>query len=162
MLKKLLIIAILVFIFGWVAGNVYSQSSSNYVKKPFSVIKAERISPFDHISEDQIYVYNDRIILEIPDATWAQFTDTNSMDPIIDIGSNSIEIMPKQPSDIHIGDIISYESGPLDAVIIHRVIDVGEDKDGPYYILKGDNNLIQDPEKVRFDQVRGLVVAVIY
>lgn len=162
MIKKLIIITILVFLFGWIAGNAYSQQSTNYVKQPFSVIKSERISPFDHISQDNIFVYDDKVVINIDNPAWAQFTDTNSMDPVIDIGSNSIEIKPRTPEDVHIGDIVSYKSKLIEGVIIHRVVAINEDAEGFYYTLKGDNNLISDPEKVRFDQVEGVVVGVIY
>ncbi|MEA3429932.1 MAG: signal peptidase I [Nanoarchaeota archaeon] len=161
MLKKIAIITILIFIFSILVGNVYSQYSGEY-EKPSSIIKAEKISPYDHISQDQIKVYNDKIIITIDNATWARFTDTNSMDPIIDIGANSIEIKPKSINQVHIGDIISYKSNFMDGIIIHRVIDIGEDKEGAYFYTKGDNNLIRDPEKVRFEQIHGIVVGVLY
>jgi Fe-S-cluster formation regulator IscX/YfhJ len=42
------------------------------------------------------------------------------------------------------------------------VIETGEDSNGWYAIFKGDNNPIRDPSKVRFSQIRRIVVAVIY
>ena len=44
----------------------------------------------------------------------------------------------------------------------HRVIEVGSDTAGGYYIVKGDNNPVEDSEKVRFAQIEGIVVAVVY
>ena len=49
-----------------------------------------------------------------------------------------------------------------DGTIIHRVIDTGRDKEGTYYITKGDNNPVKDSEKVRFNQIKGLLIAIIY
>lgn len=121
---------------------------------------AEIESPGDWVSEEQIKVYEDYIVLELGGATWAKFTDTNSMDPFLDIGANAIEIMPESAEQIQVGDIISYQAD--ESIIIHRVSEIGEDEDGIYYVVKGDNNTFTDPVEVRFDDVVGVLVAVIY
>jgi signal peptidase len=84
------------------------------------------------------------------------------MDPLIDKGANGIEIRPESPDEIEPGDVISYESKFADGIIIHRVIEKGTDDNGVYFITKGDNNPIRDPEKVHFEQVKGILVGVIY
>ncbi|MBW2971491.1 hypothetical protein KY359_00500 [Candidatus Woesearchaeota archaeon] len=122
----------------------------------------ERLSPSDHVKESQIHVLSDRVIIDAPGATWATFTDTNSMDPFFDETSNSIEMKPSSPVDINPGDIISYESGITGGLIVHRVVSMGVDDAGVYYIVKGDNNPTQDPEKVRFEQVHGVLIGIIY
>ncbi|MBU1111616.1 MAG: signal peptidase I [Nanoarchaeota archaeon] len=121
---------------------------------------AEIASPSDWVSEDQIKVYDDTVILQLTGATWAKFTDTNSMDPFLDDGANAIEIMPDSAEDIQVGDIISYQTDS--GIIIHRVIEVGEDNDGIYYTVQGDNNSFADPVKVRYSDVVGVLVAIIY
>ena len=120
----------------------------------------ELVSPSNWIAEQQIKVYQDKIIIDVKDAIWAGFTNTNSMDPLIDENSHAVEIMPSGPEKIKVGDIISYQTEM--GVIIHRVIEVGEDEQGIYYLLKGDNNKFRDPFKVRFSDVKGVVVAIIY
>ena len=117
-------------------------------------------SPSNRVEENQIHVYPNQIILDIDHASWARFTNTNSMDPFIDENSHAIEIMPTYPLQIQVGDIIAYQLG--NTVVIHRVIERGIDSIGTYYIVKGDNNVLQDPIPVRFEQVRGVVVAIIY
>lgn len=117
-------------------------------------------SPGNWVKEEQIKVFKDQVILDIPGASWAKFTDTNSMDPFIDETSNAIEISPADPNSIQIGDVISYQTSY--GILIHRVIETGEDEDGFYYYVKGDNNTIMDPFKVRFEDVKGVVVAVVY
>jgi len=117
-------------------------------------------SPSDWVKEEQIRVYDDRVILDIPDAIWAGFTDTNSMDPFIDEDANAIEIFPENPQSISVGDVISYKT--TYGTVIHRVVEKGEDQKGFFYIVKGDNNTFTDPFKVRYDDVRGVVVAVVY
>lgn len=120
----------------------------------------ENSSPSDWIKEEQIQVYPQWVILDIPGAKWAGFTDTNSMDPFIDETANAIEITPAHPDAIQVGDVISYQT--VYGVLIHRVIKKGIDDQGIYYLVKGDNNRFQDPFKVRFGEVQGVVVAVIY
>ncbi len=117
-------------------------------------------SPSDWVSESQIKVYNNKVVLDVPNAVWAQFTNTNSMDPHFDETSNALEIKPDNPYSIHAGDIIAYNT-PY-GTIIHRVVDVGKDKEGVYYIVKGDNNSLPDPFKVRYADVEGVVIAIIY
>ncbi|PIN74385.1 hypothetical protein COV20_00480 [Candidatus Woesearchaeota archaeon CG10_big_fil_rev_8_21_14_0_10_45_16] len=120
----------------------------------------EQASPGNWVAEEQIRVYQDKVVLDIPNALWAEFTNSNSMDPFLDEDSHAIEISPSDPDSINIGDVISYESGS--DVIIHRVVDKGVDAEGVYYIVKGDNNSFSDPQKVRFDQIHGVLVAIIY
>ena len=133
------------------------------VEIPIAVISGEeQLSPPDHIKEEDIHVYDNRVVIDIINPYWAGFTDTNSMDPIIDEYANSIQIIPKNLDEVHLGDIISYESEFADGVIIHRVVFVGEDENGIYYYLKGDNNVMRDPGRVRFDQLRRITVGIIY
>jgi signal peptidase I len=131
---------------------------------PFNITfnNGELASPFDHIPEDNIRVYSDRVVIYIDNPEWAAFEDTNSMDPIIDEGANAIQIVPESTQDIHVGDIISYESEYAEGTIIHRVVSIGNDDEGWYCIAKGDNNPDPDPGRIRFSQIKKVLVAVIY
>ena len=176
--KRSVFVFLAIFLVGWLAHTTYSTLGSNYAEpKQFEVFEvensdkltgsavvynAEKSSPNDHIKESQIHVLKDKVIIDVKDASWARFTDTNSMDPIIDAGSNSIELKPKTTEDVKIGDIISYNSEYVDGLIIHRVVEVGEDKDGWFVGVKGDNLAKEDPGKVRFSQIEGVVVGIIY
>ena len=119
-------------------------------------------SPYDHIKEHQIKVFPNKVIIELKNAEWATFTDTNSMDPVIDYGANAIEIVPKSPEDIHVGDIVSYESKFARGTIIHRVVEIGYDDKGWYCRMKGDNLSTVDPGKIRFEQIRRIVVGILH
>ncbi len=125
---------------------------------PFAAV--EQSSPSDWIKEEQISVYGHKIVLDVANATWSRFTDTNSMDPFLDETSNAIQVLPQNPELIEVGDVISYKVSST--VFIHRVIEKGVDGDGLYYIVKGDNNSLRDPFKVRYQDVQGVVVAIIY
>ncbi len=127
-----------------------------------NTVSDEKPSPLERVKEDQIHVYKDRIIIDLKDAEWATFTDTNSMDPVIDSGSYAIEIVPSTPDDITVGDIISYKSDYASGIIIHRVLEIGKDADGWYCKTKGDNNKDVDPGRIRFSQIKRVVVGIIY
>jgi len=137
------------------SGLPADNGSGKFVSLP------ERASPFDRVKEDQIEVYGDKIVINLKDAEWAKFTDTNSMDPVIDTGANAIEVKPTSEKDIYVGDIISYDDGNGN-VIIHRVIETGTDNSGWYAITKGDNAPEADLGKVRFSQVERVVTVIIY
>lgn len=143
---------------GWIACAGYDYYSEHGKEQPYAVSGIEILSPSDWISEEQIKKYEEEVVIKISNASIAGFTDTNSMDPVIDENSNSIEIAPSD--NLKIGDIVSYESG--NKKIIHRIIDISEDENGTYYVLKGDNNNNQDKNKVRFEQISGIVVGILY
>ena len=149
------------FVFGWLCSSTYAELSNLSLEMPLSFSKArERASPYDWIEENQVRVYKDRVVVNIDNAEFAAFANTNSMDPLIDEKANAVEIVPKSEKDIHVGDIISYEYEG--SVIIHRVIKIGNDKQGWYVITKGDNSNFVDPDKVRFEQIKRVLVMIIY
>jgi hypothetical protein len=128
---------------------------------PFSFNTAEQPSPGDWITRDQIKVHSEDVTLDISDAVFTTYANTNSMDPVLDEDTHGIEIKPRE-QDLNVGDIISYYSPQHDTTIVHRIKAISQDEQGTYYTLKGDNNPAEDQEKVRFDQIRGVVVALVY
>ena len=119
-------------------------------------------SPKDRIKAEDINIFKDHIIINISDygLRWASIKNTDSMLPVIDEGHHSIEVMPKNKDDIYIGDIISFKHN--EKWIIHRVVEIKKDLNGIYYLTKGDNNKINDGNKVRFENITGVVVGIIY
>jgi hypothetical protein len=152
-----------VFALGFLASGIYAQMNT---ERPASInadgTTDEVPSPNDWVKERQILVYDSQVILDIQNAEWASFTDTHSMEPVLSARTNAIEIVPKNADQIKVGDIVSYESKYADGIIIHRVIEKNEDADGVYFIFKGDNNPTSDPGKIRFDQIKRVVVAIVY
>jgi len=123
----------------------------------------ERPSPEDHITTGQIEVYQDKVVLDLKNTIFAQFTDTNSMDPVLDEKSNALEVRPESTADVQEGDIIAYQNSCTGtSTIIHRIIKQGKDQLGTYYIVKGDNNPRADPCLVRFGDIKGVVVGILY
>ena len=126
-------------------------NAGNYPEKP---------SPHGRLSADQVHVYSSKIVVDLSNATKIVFTDTNSMYPVIDEGMVGVEAAPQAPEEIHVGDIVSYNSVIADAVIIHEVVEIGTDDRGWYARTKGYNVDRKDPEKVRFQQIKGVLVAL--
>jgi hypothetical protein len=158
---------IAVFIAGVLLGYAWADIGSNALEKPLSLgipddNLADLSSPSDHIPEENIHVFSDRIVIDVEDASWAKFTDTNSMDPFIDAGANSIEIKPESADDVDVGDVISFRTEFADGLIIHRIVEIGEDGEGAYFITQGDNAPGADPGKRRFEDIEGVVVGVVY
>ena len=81
------------------------------------------------------------------------------MKPVLDENSHGIRIIPKSENDIHLGDIVTYEKN--NELIIHRVVEIGKDENGTYFIPKGDNNAVDDG-KIRFNDIKYVTVAMIW
>src|SRR3989338_2335940 len=118
-------------------------------------------SPSDWVKADQIKVYKDRVVIDEQNVIWAEFTDTKSMDPTFDSTAHALEIVPKSSDQLNIGDIISYNSPYANIPLIHRITEIGNDGEW-YAVVKGDNNDVSDPGKVRFENVNRVVIALIY
>ena len=82
-----LLLLVIIFISGF--------SLINISQEPFSISAKEIDSPYNRINEDQIEIYNNKVIINIKDPEYARFTNTNSMDPVLDETANAIEIIPK-------------------------------------------------------------------
>ena len=161
--KAMIQIAILsmVFMAGVLSSSLYTKTNIESPSNTNQNIIYDIPSPGNTIKESQIEVYNDRVIINIKDARWAKFTPTGSMMPTFSNDSYAIEIEPKSPDEIQIGDIISYRY--QDISIIHRVIDKYIGSDGEtYFVMKGDNNPTRDPFDVPYRDVERKAVALIY
>jgi len=162
MQKTLIILFILsVFALGWVSSSMYAVASTMDSQMPLGGQSAIS-TPSQRVSEDNIHVFSDKVVLDIENASWASFTPTHSMEPFISDKSYGIELKPKSPVELKVGDVISYNSDFTTGLVIHRIIETGLDEQGWYAIVKGDNNAEQDPGKVRFDKVNGVLVGIIY
>ena len=162
-LAKILKISI-IFLLGFISANLVSFYFVYGLENPFlmgfgfSEISSSE-APFDFIQESQIQVYQDKIIININDASISRYAPTGSMKPVLDKGANGIRIKPNSEEDIHIGDIITFKKGSN--FIVHRVIDKGTDNQGTYFITKGDNNSIDDG-KIRFKNIEYITIGIIW
>lgn len=130
------------------------------VEQPFGMAFSGSVdAPSDYIQEDDIYLYSDKIVINLDSAKISRYADTGSMKPVLDENSNGIKIKPVSEDDINVGDIISYRSG-FD-LIVHRVVEKGVDNQGVYFITKGDNNDVTDG-KIRFSDIEYKTVGVLW
>ncbi len=111
----------------------------------------------ESIPLSNVVIDGNRIIITLDDTELAIFANTSSMLPTLNHKTKAVEI---KPSTLNIGDIISYEEGG--ELIVHRIVDIGSDDLGVYYITKGDNNNAVDPNKIRKEQIQGKIVMLIY
>lgn len=136
-----------------------------YIEKECSKEKLygrEKPSPVDRIKDSDLEVLANKIVIHIKNPKWRKFIDSNSMDPLIDEGTTTIEIKPKSAEEITVGDIIAFDVDDYDYAFVHRVVEIGNDEKGIYFITKGDNFYKEDSDKVRFSQVEGIVVGILY
>lgn len=152
--------SITIFIMGFFSSFILYNSNVVTIEKPLSLeTMKSNFTPYDFISYDEIEVYPDRVVIKVKNASLGSYEPTGSMMPLLDKGSNGIRIKPKSESDIHIGDIVTFQKG--NELIIHRVIERGYDDIGLYFITRGDNNYLQD-EKIRFSNIKFLTIGIIY
>ncbi len=125
----------------------------------FSMSNYSKQAPHDFVQENQIEVYPDKIIININNASISKYAPTGSMKPVLDEYSNGIRIIPQSESEIHLGDIITFEEN--ENLIVHRVVEIGEDFEGKYFITKGDNNSVADG-KIRFKDIKYITIGIIW
>ena len=174
-MKKLLIYALIGFIAGFlvsffvipdgnVTGEVIAEEPviTSTTTIPYSeIVGSERKSPSNRVETDDIKLYKNQVRIYMDDLNIARFNDTNSMDPFIDEDAHAIQKNVTSKDDVFVGDIVAYED-PEGHLILHRIVDISEDSDGWYAIFKGDNNAFVDYDKVRFEQLKYIVVGIFY
>jgi len=120
---------------------------------------SESEAPGNWIDDSQIKIYDNLVVIEVEDASLSRYAATGSMKPSLDFYSNGIRIVPDSEEQINVGDIVTFEEN--NQLIVHRVIEKGEDEQGTYFITRGDNNNVTDG-KIRFKDIRYVTIALIY
>ncbi len=149
-----------IFALGFFSAYFAGYSISQSIEQPFSFSSnTVPVSPADFVKEDNILVYENKVVIEIDNASLSRYGPTGSMLPVFDEGANGIRVKVTSPDEIKLGDIITYErNGEL---IVHRVIEKGTDDEGLYFIVKGDNNLYSDG-KIRFESIKYKTIGILY
>jgi len=142
--------------------SIYAYAGNDVLMATGFSLNSEESSPADRIKEEQIRISDSSVTIKIENAVIGKFEGTKSMIPLIDKGANAILIRPDDESEINIGDIIAYYSEEAQGLVTHRVVKSGFGAEEWYVIAKGDNTDVLDPEKIRFDQVRYVVVGILY
>lgn len=118
------------------------------------------MTPKNRVDLSDLHFTERTVVLNIDGAMPGVIAPSNSMAPLLSADNVVLEKVAESPGDVFVGDIIIFEQDGIR--IIHRVIEIGWDESGWYAITKGDNNPQPDSEKVRFGQIRGLVVGIVY
>jgi len=91
------------------------------------------------------------------------------MDPVMDFGHVYMLVAGADEENqaimvnfIKVGDIAVYQRLLDSKPIIHRVIDIGADSEGRFFVFRGDNTSMADPVPVRDAQIEWLSVGVVY
>lgn len=63
-------------------------------------------------------------------------------------------------TDVKVGDVVVYNAMWYSEPVIHRVIDIQQINGSKYYIIKGDNNDVQDPYPVSPEQIKSKVLKI--
>lgn len=119
--------------------------------------------PGDKINESKIQVYENFTCIQ-GEFEWSKYSNTGSMRPTLGQGHNGLSKDIHNKSDVQVGDIVSFiKYNPFgnDSVIVHRIIEIGNDTKGWYAVTKGDNNAFTDG-KVRWNQMIRVLIAIIY
>jgi hypothetical protein len=151
----------IIFLFGFLSANLISYYIVNGFETPFSTGFGtnENTAPQDFIKENQIQIYDDKVVINVKGASLSRYAATGSMKPTFDENANGIRIVPKSEDEINVGDIITYQLE--NSLIVHRVVEKGTDKEGVYFITRGDNNTIND-SKIRFSDIKYETIAMVW
>jgi len=123
----------------------------------------EKISPNDWVKREQIDYIEKLKLLTIklePSVKIFDIADTNSMDGLLDYGHNVIATDNFDKSKLAVGDIVVYQI--LTTKIVHRIVEITEDKSGRIYRCRGDNCIDTDPYYLRDVHLKYLVLVIIY
>jgi len=161
MIGKILPYAI-IFIVGFfscmLVSLIYAEIEKPLVIGSLSLVSGTE-TPGDWIKESQIHVYDNAVVIDVENVGISRYAPTGSMKPVLNENSNGIRIVPENPSQIDAGDIITFEQN--NELIIHRVIEKGNDEEGVYFVTKGDNNNVTDG-KIRFKDVKYVTIGILW
>lgn len=161
--SRRIIISLVIFLIGFISAILIQPYININVEQPlssWSYFSAEKNNaPSDFIKENNIEVYQDKIIIRIANTSLSSYASTGSMLPLFDKGANGIRIIPKSEEEINLGDIITFEKDAI--LIVHRVIEKGQDSEGIYFVTKGYNNSYSD-EKIRFADIKYKTIGILY
>lgn len=115
--------------------------------------------PSDHFTNNDILVYEDKVVIKVSGARITNYDSTGSMLPTLDENVNGISVEPENTAAVNVGDIVSFWRD--DVLIVHRVIEKGTDEHGLYFITKGDNAPTDDG-KIRFEEIEHVLVGLVY
>jgi hypothetical protein len=153
---SVIVLAIMMFSCGVVFAAAFHQSET---RTAFGGEKSIAVSQ-DRVTGNQIHLYKDKLVIAAEGLMYAKVEDTKSMEPLLSKNSHTIEAAPVI-ENLKVGDIISFYEPSVDKVVVHMIIEIGYDEQGWYARTSGYNNVYADSWKVRFENIKGVVVGVL-
>ncbi len=153
---ELLFVGILIFIIGFSTASLFSEVE----KRTAFGGTIDRDNPSDFITADEIHLYNDKLVIEKEGLKYAAVEDTKSMEPLLSSNSHTIETKP-DIEKLGKGDIISFYDASTGKTIVHSIVEISVDEQGWFARTKGYNTDFTDEWKVRFGDIKGVVVGVL-
>ena len=119
------------------------------------------------IEKKEIIAYVIIIIMGLMIAQHMNVVVSESMEPVLFRGdivvvekANFLGINEFDPNDVQVGDIVVYQATWFPNPVIHRVINETQINGSKYFVIKGDNNPVEDPELVSPSQITDRVVKI--
>lgn len=150
---SLVLYGILIFLLGILCAQVWG-GYTNYKGVTGAVVSV----PSDSVEDKYILIYDDRVVLLIEGVTMSNYDSTGSMAPTLGEGVNGLRVVPGSAEEIQVGDIVSFNYNG--GIVVHRVVEIGSDSGGIYFITKGDNS--DKFERIRFKDIEFKTVALVY
>ena len=134
-----------------------------------------------NVDQDPIITHsNNRLILQYDESINLIEVNcgSNSMLPTLNCKDKLIAYVPKKGEECFVGDIVTFETN--NKRITHRIVEVGEDSLGTYYITRGDALGLaltgvrdkrmedvaiereNDPYKIRPENIKYKIIGIIY
>lgn len=85
---------------------------------------------------------------------------SGSMEPNINVYDVVLDVKIKNPTDIKIGDVITFRSTSSiskDLIVTHRVIEIKKNGNNYEFVTKGDNNPTSDSDTAKYNNIIGKV-----
>ena len=129
---------------------------------PTSIFCNVNSSSKERIVSKDVLINTERIVITLDHASISSVEATGSMLPTFNENSHLIQIVPTDPKDIAVGDIVAFEVPSTSSLTVHRVVALGTDEKGWFATTKGDHINVNDPKPVRFGAIRYVVVGILY
>lgn len=138
--------------------EIIELQNTNIIVNPKS---NNTFGPSNKILIDDLYLEDTFVRLNVNNISLSRFFDSGSMQPTLNSYSTGLKMPIYSIEQVKVGDIISYKTQES-KLIVHRVIRVSKDQKGWFAITKGDNNDVEDEQKVRFEQINGIIIGILY
>ncbi|MDO8628555.1 MAG: hypothetical protein Q7R56_02265 [Nanoarchaeota archaeon] len=151
MYKIIIGLLIITFSLGWLANELYHNPPLR-LEHPFPGLP-EQASPHQRIRINDLSQTKDHLTINQDNTILVTYTNTNSMDPLLDDNSIGIEI-PYQGQKLGIGDIISYTYE--EQHLVHRITAI----EGTTYTMQGDNS--NTTHTIQQKDIKGILIGILY